>query len=102
MSVLLASLLKSHRARSGLTQAALSRRIGCDHSYISLIESVRSGMSRQLAESAGRALDLDAYDAAQLLAAAGHWPWPDVPFRAVLAMLSCGNAMDRSAEQEAV
>lgn len=98
MSVLLASLLKTHRQRFGINQSELSRRIGCDHAYINRVEKAKQSMSRPFVVDAARALNLDAYDSAQLLAAAGFWPWPDVPFRDVLSMLECGSSMDQHRE----
>ena len=95
MSTLLASLLRAHRQRVGLNQSALSRLIGCDPAYICRIEKSKNGMSRPFVEYAALALGLDAYDTAQLLAAAGFWPWPNVPFRDVLSMLECGASVNQ-------
>ena len=98
MNTLLASLLRTHRERAGLNQSELSRRIGCDHAYINRAEHAKNGMSRPFVEDTARALGLDAYDTAQLLAAAGFWPWPNVPFRDVLSMLECGASVNQHRE----
>lgn len=94
MTTLLASLLQMHRLRAGINQSELSRRIGCDPAYINRIERSKNGMSRPFVEDVARVLGLDAYDSAQLMAAAGYWPWPNVPFRDVLSMLECGASVN--------
>lgn len=100
MSVLLASLLRAHRQRAGLSQSAMSRLIGCDPAYINRAEHAKNGMSRPFVEDTARTLGLDAYDTAQLLAAAGFWPWPNVPFRDVLSMLECGASVNQQTDSE--
>jgi transcriptional regulator with XRE-family HTH domain len=102
VSVLLASLLKQHRQRAGINQSELSRRIACDHAYINRVEKDKQRMSRQFVVDAARALGLDAYDSAQLVAAAGYWPWPDVLFRDVLSLLECGASVNASQSVESV
>ena len=98
---LLARLLAGHRQREGWSQSEFSARIGCDHAYINRIEKSKQRMSRSYVERAALVLDLDAYDTAQLLAAAGYWPWPDAPFRDVLSMLTAGASLDMRRDTEA-
>ena len=98
---LFSSLLATHRQRAMLSQNALARHIGCDPAYICRAEKATQAMSRPFVEIAARVLQLNAYDSAQLLAAAGFWPWPDVPFRDVLAMLAAGASLDMHRDTEA-
>ena len=88
--ILFAELLRDHRVRAGLSQNGLAKMIHCDHAYINRVENRKQNMSRHFVESAARELNLDAYDSAQLLASAGYWPWPDVRFRDVISILTCG------------
>lgn len=98
MKPLFANLLRQHRERAGMTQSAVARGAACAPAYINRAELAKQGMSRQMTESIAVALGLDAYDTAQLLAAAGYWPWPDVAFKDVLSMLECGASLDRLRE----
>jgi transcriptional regulator with XRE-family HTH domain len=70
-----AELLAELRARAGLSQSALARRVDADASYLNRLEAgAREPPRRPLVEALAVALDLGSLEADELLVAAGHLP----------------------------
>lgn len=96
-------LLRSLRLSAGLSQNVLAKRAGIVAAYVCRLEQGEHAWrhpSRAVVTALARALGLDAYDTAQLLAAAGFWPWPNVPFRDVMSLLECGASVSQPASSE--
>lgn len=66
--------IAEHRDRARLSQSRLALAIGCDHSYISRLESGERQPSRRIVADIARACDCSPVDTAELLALAGYAP----------------------------
>ncbi|MDW8006449.1 MAG: helix-turn-helix transcriptional regulator [Thermomicrobium sp.] len=64
--------LRALRESRGLSQSALGRRAGLDHSFISRLEAGGRQASREVVERIARALGLDEAERARLLHRAGY------------------------------
>jgi transcriptional regulator with XRE-family HTH domain len=67
-------LLRAYRRRSCLSQDAIGRSVGYDHSFVSRLESGSRLPSRDTVLRLAHAMDLDGRDTDQLLASAGFLP----------------------------
>lgn len=85
---LFGELVVRFRKRLGISRAELGRRVGCDPSAIAHYElSMRQDRTsggrhpqRGMAESLALALELSEAERHQLIAAAGYWPYDNMPW----------------------
>lgn len=89
----LAITLRRLRQMRGFTQTDLGLQAGFDRAYVSRIESGKQGATFEFAERMAEVMELDAWDRARLLVAAGHWPWPGVSLDYATQLLDCGDRM---------
>lgn len=66
--------LRAHRVAAGLSQSELARRIGCNATMVSRIESGTRRPSPETVTAITAALGLPADEAAYVTALCGHWP----------------------------
>lgn len=71
------SLLRQHRVTVGVSQAALTTMVGCDQTYISLLERGKRQPSRQMVLTLAEALGLGQSDTDRLLFSANYAPQTD-------------------------
>lgn len=69
-----AALLRDHRTAAGLSQSALARMAGFDHSYVSRLEDGTRAPSRETVDVLCFALGLSRAARNRLTLAAGHLP----------------------------
>lgn len=83
---------RSNRWPAGpMSQTTLARQVGVDPAYINRMERDGALPSRQVVERISTTLGLDSTETARLLAAAGHWPWPDLDVdRLIMAAQTLG------------
>lgn len=89
----LAITLRRLREARGITQTDLGLQAGFDRAYVNRVESARQGATFEFVERIAEVLELDAWDRARLMAAAGHWPWPGVSLDYASQLLDCGDRM---------
>lgn len=75
-----AEQLREGRMRAHLSQNALAARVGVDAAYIHRMEKrAACHPSREVVEQIARVLVLSDQATAELLVAAGYWPWAGNP-----------------------
>lgn len=67
-----ATIFKSFRESKGVSQAKLARLVGCDHSYISRLESGERFPSAEMVDDFIKALQLDENEAVKLRVSSGY------------------------------
>lgn len=71
------SLLRQHRTAAGLSQSVLTTMVGCDQTYISLLERGKRQPSRKMVLTLSEALGLGQSDTDRLLFSANYAPQTD-------------------------